>query len=80
MFISSIYECMVEEGLVNHEIHLKQRPVGMPAENDFQLVKVNVPDLKDGEFLVRNMWMSVDPYMRGHMRKVRSYISPFSGT
>jgi NADPH-dependent curcumin reductase CurA len=68
---------MVEGRLVSHEIHLKQRPVGMPTEDDFQLVKVNVPDLKGGEFLVRNIWMSVDPYMRGRMREIRSYISPF---
>jgi len=68
---------MAEEKLVSREIHLKQRPVGMPTENDFQLVKVTVPDLKDGEFLVRNVWMSVDPYMRGRMREIRSYISPF---
>lgn len=68
---------MAEEKLVSREIHLKQRPIGMPTENDFQLVKVNIPDLKDGEFLVRNVWMSVDPYMRGRMREIRSYISPF---
>ncbi len=68
---------MEEERLVGHEIHLKQRPVGMPTEDDFQLVKVDVPELKDGEFLVRNLWMSVDPYMRGRMRETRSYISPY---
>ena len=68
---------MTEERLFSREIHLKQRPVGMPTENDFQLVRVEVPDLKDGEFLVRNIWMSVDPYMRGRMREIKSYISPF---
>jgi NADPH-dependent curcumin reductase CurA len=68
---------MAEEKLVSREIHLKQRPVGMPTENDFELVKVDVPDLKNREFLVRNVWMSVDPYMRGRMREIRSYISPF---
>jgi NADPH-dependent curcumin reductase CurA len=68
---------MIKERLVSHEIHLKKRPVGMPTENDFQLVRVDVPDIKDSEFLVRNIWMSVDPYMRGRMREIRSYISPF---
>lgn len=68
---------MVEERLVSREIHLKQRPAGMPTENNFQLVNVTIPDLKDGEFLVRNIWMSVDPYMRGRMRETRSYISPY---
>jgi NADPH-dependent curcumin reductase CurA len=68
---------MGEERLVSREIHLKQRPAGMPTENNFQLVNVTIPDLKDGEFLVRNIWMSVDPYMRGRMRETRSYISPY---
>ena len=63
---------------VSREIHLKQRPLGIPTENDFELVKVNVPDPKEGEFLVRNIWMSVDPYMRGRMRETkRSYIHSF---
>lgn len=68
---------MGEESLVSHEIHLKRRPAGMPTENDFELVRVNIPDLNDDEFLVRNVWMSVDPYMRGRMRETMSYISPY---
>ena len=66
-----------EERLVSHEIHLKQRSVGMPTESNFELVKVNVPDPKDDEFLVRNIWMSVDPYMRGRMKEIKSYIPSF---
>jgi NADPH-dependent curcumin reductase CurA len=68
---------MVEERLVGHEIHLKKRPVGLSAEDNFQLVKVDIPELKDGEFLVRNIWISVDPYMHGRMRGTKRYISPF---
>jgi NADPH-dependent curcumin reductase CurA len=68
---------MVGDKGVSREIHLKQRPVGMPTENDFELVKVNVPDSKEGEFLVRNIWMSVDPYMRGRIRETKSYIPSF---
>ena len=68
---------MVGDKGVGREIHLKQRPVGTPTENDFELVKVNVPDPKEGEFLVRNIWMSVDPYMRGRMRETKSYIPSF---
>jgi NADPH-dependent curcumin reductase CurA len=49
----------------------------LPAEDNFQLVKVDIPELKDGEFLVRNIWISVDPYMHGRMRGTKSYISPF---
>jgi NADPH-dependent curcumin reductase CurA len=68
---------VIEENLVSSEIHLKQRPLGMPSESTFEIVKVNVPDPKDGEFLVRNIWMSVDPYMRGRMKETKSYIPSF---
>ncbi len=62
------------------EIRLKQYPKGMPTEDIFELAKVDVPEPKEGEFLVRNVWMSVDPYMRGRMRspqETKSYISSF---
>jgi NADPH-dependent curcumin reductase CurA len=68
---------MVGDKEVSREIHLKQRPVEMPTENDFELVNVNVSDPREGEFLVRNIWMSVDPYMRGRMRETKSYIPSF---
>ena len=67
---------MVDERL-GHEIHLKERPVGTPTENDFELVKVHIPRLKKGQFLVRNLWMSVDPYMRGRMSDTKSYLPSF---
>ena len=54
---------MADERL-GHEIHLKKRPVGTATENDFELVNVYIPHLKQGQFLVRNLWMSVDPYMK----------------
>lgn len=47
------------------EIHLKQRPHGEPAAGDFELVETELPEPAEGELLVRNHWMSVDPYMRG---------------
>lgn len=43
---------MVEGKLVSREIHLRQRPFGILTEVDFQLVKVDIPDLKAGEFLL----------------------------
>jgi NADPH-dependent curcumin reductase CurA len=52
----------------------------MPTEDIFELAKVDVPEPKEGEFLVRNIWMSVGPYMRGRMRspqEAKSYISSF---
>ncbi len=63
--------------VVSHEIHLKERPVGMPTIDNFELVEVQIPEPRDGEFLVRNIWMSVDPYMRGRMTERKSYVPPF---
>ena len=59
------------------EIRLKARPVGMPKESDFELATAEVAGPKDGEVLVRNIWMSVDPYMRGRMMDRESYVPPF---
>ncbi len=61
----------------NREIHLKQRPVGMPTENDFELVERPIPEPGPNQFLVRNIWMTVDPYMRGRMMDRKSYVPPF---
>jgi NADPH-dependent curcumin reductase CurA len=60
-----------------HEIHLAARPVGEPRLDDFKLVRTEVPELEPGQILVRNTWMSVDPYMRGRMDDAPSYIPPF---
>ncbi|MGA9153514.1 MAG: NADP-dependent oxidoreductase, partial [Candidatus Nitrosopolaris sp.] len=63
--------------VVSHEIHLKERPIGMPTNENFEIAEVQIPEPRDGEFLVRNIWMSVDPYMRGRMRECKSCIPPF---
>ncbi len=60
------------------EIHLKSRPQGEPAANNFELVEVPLAGPGVGEVLVRNVYMSVDPYMRGRMRDVKSYVPPFA--
>jgi len=60
------------------EIQLAARPEGEPRETDFRLAEVQVPDPGPGQVLVRNEWMSVDPYMRGRMRDTRSYVPPFA--
>jgi NADPH-dependent curcumin reductase CurA len=53
---------------ISRQICLTEYPVGMPTNNNFKLVQVEIPEpTKEGEFLVRNIWMSVDPYMRGRM-------------
>ena len=62
---------------VSREIRLKNRPVGLPRESDFELATVPVPTPGAGEVLVRNLYMSVDPYMRGRMLDQPSYVQPF---
>ncbi|GAB4337929.1 MAG: NADP-dependent oxidoreductase [Dehalococcoidia bacterium] len=61
----------------NRQVLLAARPVGFPRETDFELVARPIPEPGDGEVLVRNVYMSVDPYMRGRMNDVRSYVPPF---
>ena len=57
--------------------HLVNRPEGMPAASDFALRDIALPALGDGMVRVRNLWLSVDPYMRGRMNESKSYIPPF---
>jgi NADPH-dependent curcumin reductase CurA len=59
------------------EIRLKNRPEGLPAVSDFELAEVTVPAIKEGQVLVQNMYMSVDPYMRSRMIDRKSYLPPF---
>ena len=63
--------------ILSREIRLKQRPVGVPKEGDFELVTVPLREPREGEVLVQNIFMSVDPYMRGRMSERESYIPPF---
>ena len=59
------------------EIRLKSRPVGTPTAENFELATVDVGAPGEGQVLVRNLWMSVDPYMRGRMTDRASYVPPF---
>lgn len=59
-------------------IQLKQYPEGLPTTADFELVSIDLPDPSAGEVLVRNHYMSVDPYMRGRMRNRKSYTPAFA--
>ena len=54
--------------IVSRQIHLKNRIIGMPKEDDFEIVEVPLPVLEKGKVLVQNLYTSVDPYMRGGMR------------
>jgi len=61
----------------SREIRLARRPEGMPARNDFAMAETEVPSPGPGQVLVRNIYMSVDPYMRGRMVIRESYVPPF---
>jgi NADPH-dependent curcumin reductase CurA len=60
------------------EIRLASRPVGRPVPENFRLAESPLPELGDGQVLVRNLYISVDPYMRGRMNDVKSYSAPFA--
>jgi len=61
----------------SREVRLARRPQGEPTLDCFTFATVNVPDPAPGEVLVRNLYMSVDPYMRGRMNEGKSYVPPF---
>src|ERR1700689_752050 len=63
--------------IVSQEIRLKSLPQGLPDGGNFELATVDGPPLGEGDVLVRNIWMSVDPYMRGRLTDRASYIPPF---
>ncbi|MCT2279219.1 NADP-dependent oxidoreductase [Micromonospora chalcea] len=68
----------MSEARVNREIHLASRPQGWPTAENFRLVTTEVPTPGPGQVVVRNRFMSVDPYMRGRMNDVKSYVPPFA--
>jgi NADPH-dependent curcumin reductase CurA len=59
------------------EIRLARRPHGEPVDEDFELAARELGEPGEGQLLVRNRFMSVDPYMRGRMNDVKSYVPPF---
>ncbi|MER5882394.1 NADP-dependent oxidoreductase [Streptomyces sp. NPDC001941] len=61
----------------NREWHLRERPVGWPKPEDFALVETEIGQPGPGQVLVRNVHLSVDPYMRGRMSAAKSYVAPF---
>lgn len=60
------------------EVRLKSRPKGLPTRDNFEFAKVELRDPGPGEIQVKNLWMTVDPYMRGRMNDVKSYAPPFA--
>jgi len=60
----------------NKQLVLKKRPVGLPDTDTWKLIETSTPELKDGEFLIQNEYISLDPAMRGWLNDTRSYIPP----
>ena len=61
---------------MNKTIVLANRPQGWVKPEDFRLESVAMPLPKDGEVLVKNLWLSLDPYMRGRISEAKSYVPP----
>jgi NADPH-dependent curcumin reductase len=62
--------------ITNKQILLANRPTGEPTADNFKLTSTELPDLQDGEVLVRHHYLSLDPYMRGRMNDSKSYAAP----
>lgn len=62
---------------ISREVRLASRPAGTPTLENFTVAETTLPALIAGKVRVRNLWMSVDPYMRGRMRDYESYLPPF---
>jgi len=61
---------------INQRWLLNKRPEGMPEDNCWKWEEVDVPELKDGEILIKSLYLSIDPYMRGRMNDAVSYTGP----
>ena len=61
---------------INHQVRLAARPVGLPKRSDWQFTETPLPKPGDREVLVRTLYLSLDPAMRGWMNEGRSYIPP----
>ncbi|BEV72329.1 MULTISPECIES: NADP-dependent oxidoreductase [unclassified Paludibacterium] len=67
---------MTHASLNNRRIVLASRPVGAPQAENFRLEDATLPALQEGELLVRQVYLSLDPYMRGRMSDAKSYAAP----
>ena len=62
---------------MNKVIILDKRPCGKPALSNFKITNEEIPDAKDGDLLLKTIYVSVDPYLRGRMNDAKSYAPPF---
>ena len=61
----------------NKQVLLKSRPTGWVTTDNFEVANASIPEAGKGEMLLQTIYMSVDPYMRGRMNDVKSYVPPF---
>jgi NADPH:quinone reductase len=66
------------ENKLNKKILLANRPAGMPTLDNFEIADAEMPQPQEGEVLIRTLYLSVDPYMRGRMNEGKSYVPPFA--
>jgi NADPH:quinone reductase len=66
------------QNILNRKILLASRPEGMPDESNFERIEERIPEIKEGEVLIRTIYLSVDPYMRGRMSNAISYAKPYN--
>ena len=59
--------------LKNRALILNSRPDGYPDESNFKLIEIDIPEINPGEFIVKILWLSVEPYMRARMSDKKSY-------
>lgn len=64
-------------GNINRKILFASRPTGMPDESNFKMIEDSIPTISDGEVLIKTLYISVDPYMRGRMSEAKSYAEPY---
>ena len=62
---------------MNRQIILKSRPAGLPTSANFELSETTIPSIKEGELLLKALYISVDPYMRSRMSDAKSYVASF---
>ncbi len=67
---------MAQSKTINRQITLAQRPKGAPVNSDFKLIETEVPTPEKGQVLLRTVYLSLDPYMRGRMSDAESYAAP----
>ena len=62
--------------MIIKKLILSKRPIGVPKKDTWNLIEEELPNLKEGEMLIENHYVSLDPAMRGWINETRSYIKP----